>query len=151
MPDALRAEPYLIIPLPKTNTGDGNKKKERPTIGNDVSHLTDWQLAANVGREFSVLTGDINPIHTFGPYAKLSGFKGCILHGFSSLARATESIITHRAEGDPTRLKHIEAKFTKAIVLPTTISIFDDADGHFFVGHEPGGDAYVTGAYTLHS
>jgi hypothetical protein len=146
-PDALRAEPYLIIPLPTKEKRD----RERPIVSPTAELLERWQIPAHAGREFAVLTGDINPIHSLLPFARLAGFKGCILHGFSSLARATESILRARAGGDPGALRSIDAKFTKAIVLPNNIGIFADGDGQFFVGHEAGGPAYVTGSFHLHN
>ena len=143
VPDALRAEPYLIIPLPNKE----KRERERPTVEPGAELLEHWQIPAHAGREFAVLTGDINPIHSLLPFARLAGFKGCILHGFSSLARATESIIRHRAGGDPSALGMIEAKFTKAIVLPNKIGIFAKENGEFSVGHKPGEPAYVTGNF----
>lgn len=144
-PEAVRAEPYLIVPLPSTE----KRARERPTVDVGADLLERWEIPAFAGREFAVLTGDINPIHSLLPFARLAGFKGCILHGFSSLARAAESLIRHRAGGSPEALEMIEAKFTKAIVLPSQIGIFAGADGRFSVGHTAGDSAYVTGHFQI--
>ena len=146
-PDAVRAEPYLIIPLPSTE----KRERERPTVHAEAALVDEWTLPANAGREFAVLTGDINPIHSLLPFARLAGFKGCILHGFSSFARSAESLIAQRAGGVPEALQLIEAKFTKAIVLPNTISLFSEPENHFSVGHGAGEAAFVTGTFQLHN
>jgi hypothetical protein len=144
-PEAVRAEPYLIIPLPSKE----KRERERPTVHKEAQLVEQWRIPAHAGREFAVLTGDINPIHSLLPFARLAGFKGCILHGFSSFARSAESLIQHRAGGRPEALEMIEAKFTKAIVLPSTIGIYSGPDQHFFVGHGAGEAAFVTGTFRI--
>jgi acyl dehydratase len=65
---------------PKTN----ESKKEFVAL---TGESTEWSVAENIGRKFSKVNGDINPIHLFKLTAKLFGFKGHIAHGMYSVSR----------------------------------------------------------------
>ena len=47
--------------------------------------------------DFAKLTGDFNPIHWVPAYARASGFRSCILHGFATMSYAMEAIRSARA------------------------------------------------------
>ncbi len=51
-----------------------------------------WEFESNIGRRFSTISGDINPIHLFPITAKLFGFKRHIAHGMYSCSRALATI-----------------------------------------------------------
>ena len=115
--------------------------------------ISTWSLRGDAGMDFALLTGDFNPVHWIPIYARAAGFKHCILHGFSTLARAIEDLNRVVCSGNPTRLKSVDVKFTRPLVLPAgrrpiTPGVFIE-DGALFVGESAGGPAYLTGAYTL--
>jgi acyl dehydratase len=145
-PEALCAETTFIVPR-RTKE---KSKREKLKIHAEAKRIASWSLPSNAGREFAILTGDINPIHSLPVFAKIAGFKSCILHGFSSFARATETLIEEQASGNPKALAMIEASFTRAIVIPGEIGVYTTETGDFFIGHENGGESFVNGTFSLH-
>ncbi|MBT3223703.1 MAG: hypothetical protein HN348_31935 [Proteobacteria bacterium] len=139
---------YAIVPLKKKGDKKKSGKKEKPRVNQDYREIGLWKLHKKAGWEFAVLTGDFNPVHWVPPYAQAAGFKNCILHGFSTLGRSIENLNRVVWSGDASRLKTIDVKFTKPLVLPTKVGLFVDDQGGFAVGHNPGGPAYLTGEYT---
>lgn len=142
-PAALTAWMYVVVPLPGRS---GGSKKDKPTVPGTAQLLTPLRLTPRHGRDFAVLTGDFNPIHWLAPYARMAGFPSTILHGFATFAYAIEALNTHRFGGDPTRLRTIDVKFTKPVVLPAGPSVFVDGD-QIFVGDAAGEPAYLTGTF----
>ncbi|MGK5090548.1 MaoC/PaaZ C-terminal domain-containing protein [Deltaproteobacteria bacterium TL4] len=55
----------------------------------------EWELAANLGRHYAVISGDFNPIHLFRVTAKPFGFKNPIIHGMYPLARMLATLQDH--------------------------------------------------------
>lgn len=72
-----------------------------------------WDAPPRTGLDFALLTGDFNPIHWFSPIADRTGFRGTIMHGFGTLARAYEGI---RNEG--TTITAIDARFVRPLPFP---------------------------------
>lgn len=144
-PDAVISTLYAIVPLQK---GDG--KKDKPRLPDDAREIGRMNLPTRVGFDFAVLTGDFNPIHWIGPAARAAGFKSTINHGFSTLARAIETLNRVRFAGDPSRLATIDVKFTRPLVLPARVGVYLLGDDGVGVGDSPGGPAYLTGTTTLH-
>jgi acyl dehydratase len=108
------------------------------------------RLGKSAGLDFARLTGDFNPVHWVGPYAKLAGFRGIILHGFATAALATEAVIAGRWLGDTSRLGGLEVRFTRPLVLPARVGVFlgpPDDQGRLplAVGVAPGGEAAMLG------
>lgn len=143
-PDALDATLQAFVPLGRRK----GAKKEPARVPADAREIDRVSLGARAGLDFAKLTGDFNPIHWLTPYARLSGFRGAILHGFGTFARAFEAVA--RAEGgDPYALACVEARFTKPLVLPAHASVFTSAQRQLFVGAAPGAETYLTGSYGL--
>ena len=76
----------------------------------------EWTLAANLGRRFSFLMGDFNPIHLWPWSARLFGFRRPIIHGMWTLGRSL-SAIEASLPGFPRR---IEVEFKRPLFLPST-------------------------------
>ncbi len=74
------------------------------------------------------------------------GFRNVILHGFGSMARAFESIASVRYAGDVTRLRMLEVRFTRPLVLPARPNLYLQ-DGEFFVGDAIGAPSYAVGEF----
>lgn len=143
-PDAVVSTLFAIVPLRKSG-GDGKKvKKEPKTVPVGAREIGQWNLKADAGWEFAVLTGDFNPIHWIPPAAKAAGFKNTILHGFSTLGRTIETLNRTQWSGDIRHLRTLDAQFTKPLILPARPRVFVHGDS-FAVGNAPGAPAYLLG------
>lgn len=142
-PRALIAEVQAILPRKKK----GGPKREKPRVPLDARELGRWKLAANSGFHFALLTGDFNPIHWIAPYARLAGFRNTILHGFSVMARSVETFNGALWSGQANRLKSLEVRFVRPLVLPARVGLFIDEQGGMYVGPASGGPACLVGRY----
>jgi len=145
VPGAVIGEVTAIVPKRSDKKGP---KKQKPQISQDAREIHQWRVGPTSGLDFVMLTGDINPIHWLSPYARLSGFKNTILHGFAMSARVIESLNRQLFCGDSSQLATVEMRFVRPLVLPAKVGVFIDSVGGVFVGHAPGGPAYLTGSYT---
>jgi len=150
VPEAIVADMRVFFPLSSGKDKEQNgarAPKARPTVPNDVHELAFQKIGADAGLDFAKLTGDFNPIHWVAPYARASGFRTVILHGFSTLARAVEALNRSRFAGDPMKLKTIDVRFSRPLVLPARVGIYVTNDGGIWVGDAPGGGAYLEGRF----
>lgn len=144
-PEALVATVQAIVPLKR----EKGVKKTPPRVPEQAREITRWSLKPQDGSDFAALTGDINPIHWLGPYARAMGFKSTILHGYSILAHALEGLNQHLWLGDVHRLSRVEVRFVKPLVLPARVGLYvvpTEAGMEVFVGDAPGGPAYMRGS-----
>jgi hypothetical protein len=144
-PEAMTAELRVHIPL----GGKGGRagSKARPVVPSDAMEIAALSIDARAGLDFALLTGDFNPIHWVRPYARVAGFRSTILHGFATLARAWEALVGGPLGGDPARLRAVDVRFTRPLVIPARVSVYTGADGGLWVGDAPGGDAYLEGRH----
>ncbi len=151
VPDAVVAELRAVVPLGERGKGrnkrDANGKSARPTVPLDAKEIAFLRLRATAGRDFAALTGDVNPIHWFRPAARAAGFRGCILHGFSTLARTVEALNRRVFAGDARALSSIDVRFVRPLVLPASVGVYLTRGGEVFVGDSPGGGVYLDGRY----
>jgi acyl dehydratase len=149
VPFSVIAEMRVFIPLP--SRGEGKQKsgggKAKPTVPADAREIAFLRLSKGAGLDFAKLTGDFNPIHWIEPYARAAGFRSTILHGFATLARAIEALNRARFAGDPARLRVVDARFTRPLVLPARAGVYVDDAGGLWVGDAPAGGAYLEGHY----
>ena len=148
-PDALVAHLYAIVPLRTRASREDSasrKVKDENLVPDGAQEIDRWRLGHDAGLEFAMLTGDFNPVHWVHPYARMFGFKSTILHGFSTMARAIESLNRRVLGGDVTRLKLADVKFTKPLVLPAETSVFVK-DNLLFVGKAHGEPAVLVGSF----
>ena len=121
-PEALVADVYGIV-----------RRAARPPAGEkhveslpEAAHkIDDWTLGRDAGLTFALLTGDINPLHWLPPYARAMGFRSTILHGFAAMARTYAGL--ERRLG-PRRLRLLDVRFRRPIVLPAQLSLYVDGD-----------------------
>lgn len=139
-PEAVVAHLYAIVPL--GGARGGGAKKEPVRVPTDARELQAWRLGARAGLDFSILTGDFNPVHWLPPYARAFGFQNVILHGFSSFARTFEGL--RRALRVSPRV--LDVRFTRPLVLPAKVSLFH-ADAKVWVGRAPGSRAFLEGTF----
>lgn len=161
-PEALVIDFYTRVPVPGGNGRGAHglavpaathgarpaAGRERPRVPIDVRELARIRLGRNAGLGFAKLTGDFNPIHWLGPYARASGFPNVILHGFATLAYAWEGLVRRLLGGDVHALQSFDVKFTRPLVLPHEVGLYV-AGEQVFVGDAPGGPAYLTGTYSI--
>jgi len=154
VPEALVCEVYATVPLPRDPSPEGGVEKRPrrapPTVAGHLRELQRWRLPADAGWEFACLTGDVNPVHWITPYARVAGFESVILHGFATLARALEGITKTRWSGDPWRLKCVDVRFVRPLVLPAKAGLYLEPGlvehpRRLAVGSAPGGLAYMLG------
>lgn len=144
-PDALVAYLYAIVPL----KSDGPRRpREVVRVPDEARELARWRLARDAGRAFAMLTGDVNPVHWSGRYARAAGFRGTIRHGFATMARAIEGVQRGRLAGDVTRLRVWDCKFTRPLLLPAQVGLYAQGD-RAWVADAPGGPAYLTATMEL--
>ena len=149
-PEALVATAQAIVPLKKDKS---RKKKEPARVPEGAREVAFWSLKPRDGQAFAALTGDVNPIHWLAPYARAAGFKNTILHGYSTLAHALEGLNQHLWMGDVHKLRRVEVRFTRPLVLPARVGLYvveGDEAMEIFVGDAPGGPAYMQGAVETH-
>jgi hypothetical protein len=155
-PDALVGYLFALIPLGKgkgSKNGDGHakagapEKKERPRVPSHARELKYWKLGSSAGLEYAKLTGDFNPIHWLPAYARASGFRNCILHGFATMAYAVEGLNRGLFAGDVQAIRVLDVSFTSPLVLPAKVGLYLADDQRIFVGDAPGGRAYLTGHF----
>jgi hypothetical protein len=148
-PEALVADLRAFIPLAKKKDGENGQKpqKARPSVPANAHEIAFLKIGEGAGLDFAKLTGDFNPIHWVKPYARASGFRTVILHGFSTFARAIEALNRARFAGDPSRLKSIDVRLSRPLVLPAKVGVYVDGAGGIWVGDAPGGGAYLEGRF----
>lgn len=144
-PDAVVGHFYAIVPLGGGRDGAA-RKKERPRVPGDADELAYWRIGPDAGLAFAALTGDFNPVHWVRPYARAFGFKNTILHGFATMARAIEGLQRRRFAGAIDRLRVVDVKFTRPLVLPARVGLYARGS-ELYVGDAPGGPAYLVGSY----
>jgi hypothetical protein len=151
VPFAVLAEMRAYVPLAPRGQGDGEPRarKSKPLVPADAKEIALLRVTRGAGLDFALLTGDFNPIHWITPYARAAGFRGTILHGFGTLARAIEALNRARFAGEPGRLRRIDARFSQPLVLPARVGVYVDDKGGIWVGDSPSGGAYLEGHYEM--
>lgn len=144
-PRALVATTVAIVPLERSS-----EKRERPRVeaegAESIREIGRYRLSKRNGLDFAKLTGDFNPIHLFEPYARAAGQKSVILHGYATLARAIEALNRSVFAQDPSRLRAIDVRFARPLVLPANVGVFLSGS-RLMVGEALGGPAYLSGSF----
>lgn len=141
-PDALTATMYAVIPLQRGSGG----KREPALVPEGAEELGRREVQRSDAVDYALLTGDVNPIHWLGPWARMFGFPSTILHGFATLSYLVEALNRTALDGDPQRLEHIDVRFTKPVVLPRSVAFYRDGPD-VAVGTAPGAPAFLTGTF----
>jgi hypothetical protein len=144
--NALVTEIQAIVPLKRDKPEPGAPKKEKPRVPEAAREIAFGGISSDAGLSFAKLTGDFNPIHWIRPYAKASGFRSVILHGFATFARTVEALNKGVFGGDVHRLRVLEARFTRPLVLPHDVGFYIEGN-QVFVGDAPLGPAYLMGQF----
>ena len=145
-PDALDCHVTAFLPRTRKSTAPG---KPKPCVPKNARQLARWRLKAESGLDFALLTGDFNPIHWLAPYARLAGFSSTILHGFAIMGRAVESLNRVLWSGAPDRLKTLEIRFRRPLVLPAEVGLYIGLENDLYVGSAPEGPANLSGCFSM--
>ena len=151
-PRALVADLYTVVP--SVDGGADRARTERAAalrraeqrVPEGAREIARWSLARGAGLAFAALTGDFNPVHWVRPYARALGFSGTILHGFATLARAWEGLGRARFAGAVDRLRAIDVRFLRPMVLPAEVGLYLSGT-QFFVAAAAGARPYLAGSF----
>lgn len=143
-PDALVTDIRAYVPLASAK---GGAKREPRGVPLDARELGSLRAGADAGLDFARLTGDLNPIHWLAPYARAFGHKKPILHGFATLARAVEVLQRNRFAGDVTRLRALDARFTRPLPLPARVGVYLSPPDRLAVADAPGASPYLDASF----
>ncbi len=95
---------------------------ESPTLS--AAPVSTWRVAANTGRRYAKVSGDVNPIHLNPLAARAFGFPRMIAHGMWGKARALASL-----EGRIPATMHVDVRFQKPLLLPSTVELRTNEHG----------------------
>lgn len=123
-PEALVCDVFAAVPLPRDPSEPRPKRAPRAGVPLDATELAERRFGAGAGRDFAVLTGDINPIHCLPLAARAAGFRSCILHGFATLGWAWEGLVRRRLMGDVDRVAGVDIRFVRPMPLPATARLY---------------------------
>ena len=82
-----------------------------------------WKLTPRTADAYARVSGDVNPIHLNGLAAKAFGFKGRIVHGMYTAARALATVQVR------TDSFSWDVEFATPVVLPATVAVRVAHDG----------------------
>lgn len=99
--------------IAKKPVGRRDGVKPAPQVRPTPTSTATFEVPAGLGRRYSSLGGDINPIHLFDATAKLFGFPRAIIHGMWTLARCV-------AEFRPQPPCTIDVQFKQPLFIPST-------------------------------
>ncbi len=121
--DGLYATLRILIRKP-TPKGPKLAQREPSRAPVDAQEIGRSKLSSRAGWAFACLTGDFNPVHWVQPYARAMGFRGCILHGFATMARTMETATRSLFAGDATYVRNFDCRFTRPVVLPANVGVY---------------------------
>lgn len=142
-PDAMHVGARIIVP----RAGGASTTSERIRVPADARALDTYRFHAGDGRAYAMLTGDVNPIHVLPAAGRAVGLRGCIQHGYGTMARALESLLRTELHGDLDALTRFEVRWAKPVALPSDSKLFVGEPGTFFVGESVDAPAQMVGRW----
>ena len=76
------------------------------------------------------LSGDRNPLHSDPAFAQLGGFQEPILHGLCTYGFTGRGLLHSLCNGDPSRFKSMNARFSKPVIPGDELTISMWVDGN---------------------
>jgi hypothetical protein len=77
-----------------------------------------WQLAADLGRRYAAVSGDVNPIHLSPLAAKAFGFPRTIAHGMWTMARCMAAVRSRTPDAATTQVQ-----LRRPVLLPGSVEL----------------------------
>jgi len=90
----------------------------------DVDADAVWRLSASLGRQYSAVSADMNPIHTSALGGKAFGFPRAIIQGMWTHARVLAALEPRLPD-----TYRMDVRFTKPILLPSSVRFGARHDG----------------------
>lgn len=90
----------------------------------EIDADTVWRLPANLGRHYSAVSGDLNPIHTSALGGRAFGFPRAIVQGMWTHARVLAALEPRLPD-----TYRMDVRFTKPILLPSSVRFGARHDG----------------------
>jgi len=103
---------------------EGAPEPAEPPGIEDAAPVAAWRVAADTGRRYARVSGDVNPIHLHPWTAKAFGFPRAIAHGMWTAARAVAAL-----QGRLPAALTYDVAFGKPLLLPSTVELCTRADG----------------------
>ena len=75
------------------------------------------------------LSGDRNPLHSDPSFAAIGGFDRPILHGLCTYGFTGRALLHSLCDGDPSRFKGMDGRFSKPVMPGDTLTISMWVDG----------------------
>jgi len=111
--------PHSMVAGSESKVNPRDDSPDSDHLARKLGPFPPWALRADLGRRFSFLMGDFNPIHLWPWSARLFGFPRPIIHGMWTLGRAL-----HALESElPPYPRAIEIQFKRPIPLPNRVSL----------------------------
>jgi hypothetical protein len=152
-PSAVVADLYAVARRPsKTRSSEvSDEGRQGAIVPPRARELTHFRFERRAGLAFALLTGDFNPVHWAGAYARAAGFATPILHGFAMMARAYEGLARALFPGAADPIGVLDVRFKRPLVLGRGLEVGlyqDGADARtFYLADAPGVRAYLVGAF----
>lgn len=90
----------------------------------EVQASQTWELTESLGRQYALVSGDINPIHLHALSARLFGYNRPIIHGMYSLSRCL-GLMESRYRDQPLAW---QVEFKAPVKLPSTVECLIGAE-----------------------
>ncbi len=155
-PSALVSYLTTLIRLPKMDSSKTNEKEKKEKFHSDfvvpfeAKEIATFHFKENTGLNYSLLSGDLNPVHWLDFYARLMGLKKVILHGFASAAFCIEAMNQNLFAGDVHKIKEVDIKFTKPLFLPAKPKLYYlRENNNFYLADSKLARAYVVGNFKI--
>jgi acyl dehydratase len=97
---------------------EGLPEPAEPPGIEDAVPVATWRVAADTGRRYARVSGDVNPIHLHPWAAKAFGFPRAIAHGMWTAARAVAAL-----QGRLPAALAYDVAFGKPLLLPSTVEL----------------------------
>lgn len=112
----------------KKATKDGKPKASTPVIerGKVLAKKT-TVVTDDQGIRYAEASGDHNPIHISDEIARSVGLPSAILQGLCTMAFASQVLVDEFLDGDPSRLKSMEVRFSRPLLMDQilTTEVYD--------------------------
>jgi acyl dehydratase len=92
--------------------------EDLPVLGTDTPPTARWRVAADAGRRYAAVSGDVNPIHLAAPAARAFGFPRAIAHGMWTAARCLASL-----ESWTPPAHEVTIAFRRPVLLPSSVEL----------------------------
>ncbi|MGH7277421.1 MAG: MaoC/PaaZ C-terminal domain-containing protein, partial [Candidatus Rokuibacteriota bacterium] len=112
---------------------DGSRAARRPAAPGGGDDIVRWserlEVSGAAAHVYTECARSWNPIHTDIAVARAAGLPRPILHGTATLALAVSRVVARDLGGDPARARHIAARFTGMVPMPSTLTVRGLAGG----------------------